>query len=136
MATPVDDSTARMINPVNDARTAQAQESETTQMAEEDAEVREACQQFEEIFLRILLKEARINQSLGSGEGAASKMYGDMTREALAKALTQAGGLGLADVLFQQLSRDNLSTGILRHYPEEQGLPGLTRTPGHSESDE
>jgi flagellar protein FlgJ len=125
-----------VVSPIKDTRTAQAQDSGTAQKREEAAEVREACQQFEEIFLRILLKEARIDRSLGGGEEAASKMYGDMTREALAKALTQAGGLGLADVLYQQLSREDMPAGAPEPDPGEQVIPGLARTPGQSGSDE
>lgn len=91
--------------------------AKTTAEAEE---LREACQQFEEIFLRILLKEARIDRSLGGGEDAASKMYGDMTREALAKALVQGGGLGLAEVLHRQLSMPEMQTSSIESDIEEK----------------
>lgn len=74
-------------------------------------ELRQACQDFEEIFLRLVLKEAKINKSMFEGEGA-FQVYGDLTRETLAKAMAQAGGLGLADVLYQQLSKDQSASGI------------------------
>jgi Rod binding domain-containing protein len=136
LTTPIDDTTARVGSPAEDKQTVQARNGGTARKHEEAAEVREACQQFEEIFLRILLKEARIDRSLGSGDEAASKMYGDMTREALAKALTQAGGLGLADVLYQQLSRDDMPTGVPEPDPGKQMISVPEKTPGQSGSDE
>lgn len=77
----------------------------TREVAPESREARElrrACQEFEEIFLRLVLKEAKIDRSLFSQDGASS-LYGDMARETLAKAMAQAGGLGLAEMLYRQL---------------------------------
>lgn len=73
----------------------------------EARELRRACQEFEEIFLRLVLKEAKIDRSLFSQDGASS-LYGDMARETLAKAMAQAGGLGLAEMLYRQLSAQEL----------------------------
>lgn len=80
----------------------------------ESQDLRRACQEFEEIFLRMLLKEARIDRSMLSGEGVPN-LYGDLSREALAKAMAQAGGLGLADVLYRQLSSDELPASGTDH---------------------
>jgi Rod binding domain-containing protein len=136
LTTPIDDTTPRVGSLAEDKKTLHAKNGGIAQKREETAEVREACQQFEEIFLRILLKEARIDRSLGGGEEAASKMYGDMTREALAKALTQAGGLGLADVLYRQLSREDMPAEVPELDPDEQEIPGLAKIAGQSGSDE
>ena len=76
----------------------------------DDQELREACQQFEEIFLRMTLKEAHIDRSLFSQKEAGSQLYSDLTRETMAKALAQAGGFGLAEVLYEQLNREDTST--------------------------
>lgn len=101
----------------------------------EAEEMREACQQFEEIFLRILLKEARIDRSLGGGEDAASKMYGDMTREAMARALAQAGGLGLADVLYRQLSADEVQAEVAESDPAKRPKTETVHKINESDSD-
>ncbi|MFH1734898.1 MAG: rod-binding protein [bacterium] len=82
---------------------------ETEDTTAENLKLIETCQQFEEIFLRIILKEANIDRSLFSQKEAGSKLYSDLTRETMAKALTQAGGFGLAEVLFEQLNKQNLS---------------------------
>lgn len=75
-----------------------------------DVELRQACQEFEEIFIRYVLKEAHVDRSLFSEKGASS-LYADMMREALAKAMSKGGGFGLADVLYQQLSKSEGSLG-------------------------
>jgi len=72
-------------------------------------ELRRACQQFEEIFLRMVLKEAHIDRSLFNDKGA-SNLYGDLMRETLAKAMAQGGGFGVADMLYRQLSKGDEPT--------------------------
>ena len=79
-------------------------------------ELREACQQFEEIFLRMVLKEANINRSIAGEGGTASSLYNDLTRETLAKAMSQSGGVGLAEVLYQQLSSESFSADGEKHH--------------------
>jgi len=70
----------------------------------ESQDLKKACREFEEIFIRLILKEAKIDQFSMGGKGA-SQLYGDLTRETLAKSMAQAGGLGLAEVLYRQLSK-------------------------------
>lgn len=69
----------------------------------EAAQLQQACRDFEEIFLRMLLKEAKVDQGMISGKGA-SPLYGDLIRENLAKALSKGGGIGLAETLYRQFS--------------------------------
>lgn len=79
--------------------------AERTKPAHQDTpeELRKACRQFEEIFVRMVLKEAHIDRSL-SGDSDRSGLYGDMVVESLAKSVASGGGLGMADMLYHQLS--------------------------------
>ncbi len=80
-------------------------ELKTRRIKPQDKELQKACQAFEETFLKIILKEAHINRGMNGGDGA-SQLYSDMSRESLAKAMAEAGGLGLAEMLYRQLSDD------------------------------
>lgn len=64
-------------------------------------QVRAAAGQFETIILRQLLQD-----SVGkiAGEGAAGNVYGFMLTDVIANKLGEAGGLGLAGMLQQQLT--------------------------------
>lgn len=77
----------------------------------EDRELIDACQQFEEVFLRILLKEANLNRSLLDQNESGSQIYQDLIGESLAKSIAKAGGLGLADVLYEQLCKGKNAVG-------------------------
>jgi len=90
-----------------DERSVSSARPKSSHESRESQDLRRACQEFEEIFLRMLLKEARIDRSMFKGEGASS-LYSDLSREAMAKAMARAGGFGLADVLYRQLSSSEL----------------------------
>jgi peptidoglycan hydrolase FlgJ len=68
--------------------------------------LREAARQFEGLFTAMMLKSMR-EASLGSGLGDSeeTKTYQDMYDQQLALQLAHGKGLGLADMLMQQLTR-------------------------------
>src|ERR1700722_3884300 len=70
--------------------------------------LREAAQQFEGLFTAMMLKSMR-EASLGSGMGDSeeTKTYQDMYDQQLALQMAHGKGLGLADMLMQQLTRAN-----------------------------
>lgn len=74
------------------------------------AELAKAAQQFEAIMVRQLLAPAiepmMSGGSLGGKESAGSGggVYGYMLTDVLSTAVTQGGGLGLADVISRQLA--------------------------------
>ena len=106
----IDSSDISVVNQVPKVRSENSTSSTTPKVTAESRksrELRRACQEFEEIFLRLVLKEAKIDRSLFSQDGASS-LYGDMARETLARAMAQAGGLGLAEMLYRQLSAQEL----------------------------
>lgn len=73
---------------------------------------REAAEQFEEIFLRKMLSSLMNSAKFGGDAGlAGSEMYDSMVVEALADGISNGGGLGIADLLEDQLSEAELALG-------------------------
>lgn len=75
----------------------------------EDSRLRQACQEFESLFLNHLLSQMKksIPKSDLFGQSKDHEMMEDILDTEYAKALSQANGIGLANVLYQQM-RQNL----------------------------
>ena len=74
--------------------------------------IREAARQFESLFTDMMLKsmrEAKLGQGLG--ESDSTDFYQDMYDQQLALQISQGKGLGLADMLVQQLTRSGAIRG-------------------------
>jgi flagellar protein FlgJ len=71
----------------------------------EDRQLRQACRDLEEVFMRYVVREmGLLAKQTGGGPGTAgSAQYGALAEEALASALTDAGGIGIAETLYTQL---------------------------------
>lgn len=69
--------------------------------------LREACEGFESIFIQKMWKEMR-NTVPKSGllSGREEQFWQDMYDQELSKSMTKAGGIGLADMMYEQLSRN------------------------------
>ncbi len=67
--------------------------------------LRQACQDLEEVFLRHLVRQMQATaQELGGEEPeAGERIYQGLIEETLSSALAKGGGVGLANLLFQQL---------------------------------
>jgi Rod binding domain-containing protein len=109
--TPVD-SVASKPHSIQAPRSTKSNHAE--QGKESPKELRQACRNFEEIFINVVLKEAKVNQSTFEMDGA-SQMYGEMMTESLARVMAQGGGMGLADVLYKQLSKDQTDSASTKH---------------------
>ena len=77
--------------------------------AVKDKELREACETFESYFLLMLMREMRktvFDNSENSfiKKSNAEKIFTDMMDEEIAKTAAKNGGLGLADMLYKQLT--------------------------------
>ena len=68
-------------------------------------ELWDTCQQLEEVFWKLLLKEMRVSvpSDLFSG-GIEDSIYEDIRNDALAEQIVKSGQLGLAAQLYRQLS--------------------------------
>lgn len=86
--------------------------------------LREVARQFESLFTRMLLKsmrEASFGDSLTGGDGEG--FYRDMYDDQLAVELSKGSGLGLAEMLVEQLTRARLGSTSAAE-PAESGTPG------------
>jgi peptidoglycan hydrolase FlgJ len=75
--------------------------------ADEPKAIRAAAQQFESLFTHMMLKsmrEAKLAQGLG--ESQEGDLYQDMYDQQLSLKMAQGKGIGLADMLVQQLTRN------------------------------
>lgn len=70
-----------------------------------DHELRKACSEFEALFLVELLKQARFKLLSDSGMDTPSRpLLEQFALEALGQALSQSGGIGIAQKLYEALS--------------------------------
>lgn len=71
----------------------------------QNPKLRQACQEFEEVFLRMLLKEMRatVPDSGLLPQGLDKQIYSALLDENYARVASRAGGIGLAERLYQQL---------------------------------
>jgi Rod binding domain-containing protein len=76
--------------------------------ADDPKAIRAAAQQFESLFTDMMLKsmrEAKLGQGLGDTQE--SDLYQDMYDQQLSLKMAQGKGIGLADMLVQQLTRNS-----------------------------
>lgn len=68
--------------------------------------LREACSEFEALFINLLLKELRatVGKSGLMDGGRAEEVYTGMMDTEMARDLAAKGGIGLADILYRQLA--------------------------------
>jgi flagellar protein FlgJ len=77
-------------------------------VAKNDAkQLRQACQEFEGIFLNMMYKEmkASVQKSGLIPEDSGQQVFEDMLDDQLTKDASQGKGMGLADMLYKQLSK-------------------------------
>ncbi|MGH8253991.1 MAG: glucosaminidase domain-containing protein [Steroidobacteraceae bacterium] len=80
--------------------------------AEDPQAIRQAARQFESLLTNMLLKsmrDARLSDSLGDSEQ--TQFYQDMFDQQLSVQMSQGKGIGLADMLVQQLTRSGAKPG-------------------------
>lgn len=72
--------------------------------ARDDARLRQACQGMEAVFLNLLLKEMRATVPADPLDSHGEQIFRSFLDDELAKTSAQAGGIGLADMLYRQLA--------------------------------
>lgn len=73
----------------------------------DDEQLKVACREMEAYFIQQLYKTMRTSTQLGEGiitKGQHEEIFEDMLIEEQSKESTKAGGIGLADMLYKQLS--------------------------------
>jgi Rod binding domain-containing protein len=75
----------------------------TPSKRQNEAKLNDACQQFESLFLSQILKEMKKSIPKAEGEGKDKEMYDEMMYEEIAKSMASSGGIGMANILYQQM---------------------------------
>lgn len=79
-----------------------------TQDEKADRELREACESFESYFIQTMFREMRKTSFDENGfiaKSQAEKMFTDMMDEETAKTAAKTGGIGLADMMYKQMTQ-------------------------------
>lgn len=77
-------------------------------MSPRDAEIMKAAQSLEAAFLSEMLKSAGIGETPDAfGGGTGEDQFASFLREEHAKQMTQAGGIGLAQTLFEAMKESS-----------------------------
>ena len=71
------------------------------------AKLKKACAEFESLFLNYMLKSMRSSVPVGgiAGQSEEGKMFQSMFDEKLADKIATGGGLGLGEIMLQQLGK-------------------------------
>ncbi len=83
-----------------------ASEKNNDQVDEKRVELEEGAKAFESYFVQSLLKEMRkgIHKERAAGSGYGEEIYRSLFDEAIATKISETGGIGLADLLIENLS--------------------------------
>ncbi|HTA77653.1 MAG TPA: rod-binding protein [bacterium] len=94
-------------SPVMSLNSAKALNSLTGPKVHTDAELKQVSQNFESIFIQMMLKEMRnsVEKSSLFGNSQATQFFESMKDEEMSKQLSTSGGIGLGNVIYQQLKR-------------------------------
>ncbi len=76
--------------------------------SKDDKQIKKACQDFEAIFTGFMLKAMRktVQKSELFGSNQEEDMFRDMMDDEIAKTSSQRGSMGIADLLYKQLTTD------------------------------
>ena len=83
-------------------------QSTAAQDAAADKKLRQTCQDMEAVFLNLMMAEMRksVPKNPLLGESNADDIMKSMLDTETTKSMAKAGGIGLADMLYRQLSRE------------------------------
>lgn len=84
--------------------------------AAKDAKLRDACQGFEEMFMEMMYKEMRntVPDDTLLGNSNSDKIWQSMMDSEMMKSATKGGGVGLADMLYQQLKTQGTTNAAVK----------------------
>ncbi len=125
----------------SDRLQAQLRAAGTAERATRDAELRKASQEFESLFVAYLLKVMRdtIEES-GLTEGGFGKgIYTELFDQEMSRGIAQHGALGIADLIYRNLSAQAEKDGPAEAAPAGSGTPGIpsqTAPPGTAPADD
>ncbi|MGQ9559901.1 MAG: lytic transglycosylase domain-containing protein [Candidatus Oleimicrobiaceae bacterium] len=96
-------------------------DKQTSDRVTEEQHLRQACQEFESLFLAHLLKTMRESNAEEGlfGEGLGGDFYQGLFEAEVARKMAQAGGMGLADLLYRSLVQE-----VRQKAPSGAGVEG------------
>ena len=99
-----------------DANTAAGTKAAAGTAAAKDAKLRDACQGFEEMFMEMMYKEMRntVPDDTLLGNSNSDKIWQSMMDSEMMKSATKGGGVGLADMLYQQLKMQGTTNAAVK----------------------
>lgn len=82
------------------------QAAEASKNPQDDKKLRDTCKEMEAVFLNILMSEMRktVPKSSLTENSSGEEIMKSMLDSELTKNMSQAGGIGLADMMYRQLS--------------------------------
>ena len=104
-----------MPNPLNGLpdmllrQTAASGQIDKTRGGDDPKRMEKTCKDFESLFVNYLMKEMRntIPENELFGGGSAEKIYTTMLDGEVAKHVSRHGGIGLANILYDQMAQKN-----------------------------
>ena len=80
----------------------------------EDAKLKTACQEMEAVFLNMMLTKMRasVPKTNLMGDNSQEEMMQSLLDTELTKNMAQAGGMGLANMLYRQLSKNAVKSQV------------------------
>ena len=91
------------------------QETRVGTSDEERQAIKDAAETFESYFIQIMLREMRRTIPDGDGiipRGQAERIFTEMLDEELSNEMARSGGIGLSQVIVQQLTRDSYMSNM------------------------
>ena len=82
-----------------------AQETDKAQQSKDDKKLRQACKDMEALFLNLMMTNMRNTvQKSGLVDTSKEEIMRSMLDSEMTKNMAEAGGIGIADMLYRQLS--------------------------------
>jgi flagellar protein FlgJ len=93
--------------PSSDSSTDIASKLEKAYTEKDDKKLKEACKDFESIFVNILFKEMRssVPESDLMPKSFATQTFEDMLDEKISGNISKGSGIGIADMMYKQMSK-------------------------------
>ncbi|CQR70609.1 Peptidoglycan hydrolase FlgJ [Sporomusa ovata DSM 2662] len=93
-----------------------SEQAKTTATTGEDAKLKAACKEMEAVFLNMMMTRMRATVPKDGlfGNSQEEQMLTSMLDTELTKNMAQAGGMGLADMLYRQLSKTTVKSQAAR----------------------
>jgi flagellar protein FlgJ len=97
----------------------------STAATESERQAKDACKEFEALFINMMLKELRatINKSGLMDGGKAEELYTSLMDTQMSREMAAQGGIGLAEMLYRQMME---ASGSTNPGPDTQSPPDDT----------